>query len=261
MSARRFKPAVVVTLSLLCWSGAAAQDNSAGFAPVTPYRPSVSTPAQLPAPGQLELEFGALDSKLDDSRRASLPYTLKLAFTPEWGVLVEGEGLVNQTGGGDPRARGLGDTTLVLKRAFLVDDATAFGLELGAKIPTAKDSIGTGKSDYSLNGIFSRDLGSVHMDINLNLTRLGAVDPGAARTEQGGALALSTPVSAVWGATAELSGTRQRGAAGTAQLLLAATYNPSKQLEIDVGLARGLNKASPDWSLFSGFTVPLARLW
>ena len=240
---------------------AAAQDDSGGYAAVVPYRPSVSTPAQLSAPGQLELELGGQQSKLDDSHRASLPYTLKLAFSPEWGVLVEGDAYVDQRAGDDPHARGVGDTTLVLKRAFLIDDATAFGLELGAKVPTAKDSIGSGKSEYSVNGIFSRDQGSVHMDVNLNLTRLGAVDPGTARTQSGAALALSTPVSERWGATAELSGTHQVGAASTAQLLVAATFNPTKQMEVDIGVARGLNSASPDWTWFSGFVVPLARLW
>ncbi len=83
-------------LPLLCFSLlslaplAQAQEGD----PVLPYRPSVASPAQLPVPGQLEFEAGGLLSKTDDTRRASLPYTFKLAFTPEWGVLLEGEGFV-----------------------------------------------------------------------------------------------------------------------------------------------------------------------
>jgi hypothetical protein len=255
-----------VLVGPLC-SGAAAQESAPAFAAVTPYRPSVSSPAQLPAPGQLELELGGLNTQQDGGHRASLPYTLKLGFTPQWGVEIAGEALVSQRDGdGDSdggRRRGVGDTTLVLKRAFLVDDATAFGVELAATAPTARAGIGSGsgKADYTVNGIVSRDVGAVHLDANLNLTRLGVRDAGAARIEQGLAAALSTPLSARWGATAELSGTRQRGAASTAQLLLATTYSPSKQLVIDIGLARGLNGASPDWSLFSGVVMPLARLW
>jgi hypothetical protein len=219
----------------------------------------------LPAPGQLELELGGLATQQDGGHRASLPYTLKLGFTPQWGVEITGEALVSQRDGDADgvRRRGVGDTTLVLKRAFLVDDATAFGVELAATAPTARAGIGTGsgKADYTVNGIVSRDLGAVHLDANLNLIRLGDRDTAAARTQQGLAAALSTPLSAQWGATAELSGTRQRGAASTAQLLLATTYSPTRQLVIDLGLARGLNRASPDWSLFSGVVLPLARLW
>ena len=228
---------------------------------ITPYRPSVSSPAQLPAVGQLEMELGGLSSKSGDSRRNSLPYTLKLAFSEQWGVVAGGEALVSVPDDSGARARGIGDTVLVLKRAFVIDSATAFGLEFGAKAPTAKDSIGSGRADYSVNGIFSRDLGSVHMDANLNATRLGAYEAGSGRVQTGLSASFSTPVSEQWGVTAELSGTRRSGAASTAQVLMAASYSPSKRLTIDAGFAHGLNPASPDWSFFTGAVFPLAKLW
>lgn len=229
--------------------------------PITPYRPSVSSPAQLPAPGQLEFEIGGLGSKSDDERRASLPYTFKLAFNEQWGVLVGGEAYVSSRADGNPRQRGVGDTTLALKRAFPIDDGTALGLELGVKVPTAKDSIGSGRSDYVLNGIYSQDIGVVHMDANLNATRLGAYEPGSGRVQKGWSASFSAPVSDKWGVTTELSGTRRSGQANTTQLLLAASYSPTKRLTIDWGVAKGLNSASQDWSLFSGLVLPLAKLW
>ncbi len=235
-----------------------AQDEAP---PVTPYRPSVSSPAQLPAPGQLEMEIGALSSKSDDGRRNSLPTTFKLAFNQDWGVVLGGEAFVSTPDGNGGRARGLGDTVLVLKRAFIVDDATAFGLELGAKLPTAKDSIGSGKADYSLNGIFSRDLDNVHMDLNLNATRLGAYEPDSGRTQAGLSASFSMPVAERWGVNWEWSGTRRSGADSTAQALLAATYSPSKRLTLDAGFIRGLNRATPDWSFFTGMVFPLAKVW
>lgn len=228
---------------------------------VTPYRPSVSTPAQLPAPGQLEFELGGLSALGDGARRNSLPYTFKLAFTEEWGVLVNGEAYVSVPGDDGVRLHGIGDTAVVLKRAFVVDSDTAFGIELGTKIPTARDGIGSGKHDDTINTIYSQDIGQVHMDLNLNLTRLGAWDPGTGRNQAGGAAAFSVPVSERWGAIAELSGAHQRGAPGTAQLLLAATYQPNKRLAVDIGFARGLTTASPGWSLFTGVVVPLAKFW
>lgn len=151
----------LLCFSLLCLAPLAqAQDGD----PILPYRPSVASPAQLPVPGQLEFEAGGLLLKTHATHRASLPYTFKLALTPEWGVLLGGEVFVrarNETG---RRDMGLGDATVVLKRAFLLDSTTALGLELGWKLPTAKDAIGSGKRDVTVNGIFSRDLGVVHMD-------------------------------------------------------------------------------------------------
>jgi hypothetical protein len=246
-------------LALLACAANGAVAEEAGT--VTPYRPSVSSPAQLPAVGQLEYEAGFLSARQDGGRRDSMPVLFKLAFSEQWGVLAGGDAYVSARDSDGVRARGLGDTTVTLKRAFIVDDATAFGLEFTTKIPTAKDSIGSGKADYTLNTIFSKDFGKVHMDANAELTRLGAIAPGAGRNLAGLSAAFSTPVSEHWGATAELSGTHRSGADNTAQLLLAAAYSPSKRITIDVGAAHGLTAASPAWSLFGGVVVPLGQMW
>jgi hypothetical protein len=229
-------------------------------ATVTPYRPSVSNPAQLPTPGQLEFEGGVLSTRGGD-RRDSVPVLFKLAFSEQWGVLAGGDAFVSARDSDGGQLRGIGDTSLVLKRAFIVDGATAFGLELGAKLPTARTGIGSGKADYELNTIFSKDFGQLHMDGNANLTRLGAREPGTGRNQSGLSLSFSTEVAERWGVNAELSGTQRSHADNTAQLLLAATYSPSKSMTIDAGVIHGLNAASPDWALFTGIVVPLAKLW
>jgi hypothetical protein len=250
-----FRRALALLLLAALWLPAHAGDDGG----VTPYRPSVSTPAQLPVPGQLEFELGGQASMEADGRRNSLPYTFKLAFNSKWGLLLEGDAFVSApTDSG--RAHGVGDTSVVLKRAFIVDDATAFGLELAAKMPTAPDEIGSRKTDWTLNGIYSQDIGKLHLDLNLNQTRLGAPDPGASRMQTGLSSAFSHPVGEHWTATWEWSGTRNRGAASTGQLLGALSYAPNPDLVVDVGLAHGLNAASPKWSIFSGMVVPLAHL-
>lgn len=257
--------AACAAAGLVLAAPAMAQAGSSGGAedapPVLPYRPSVSSPAQLPAPGQLELELGGLASRDGGARRASLPYTLKLAFSETWGVLLGGEARVSDREQGAPRLRGAGDTVLVLKRAWALGEGSALGLELGAKAPTARDGIGSGRADYSVNGIASRDFGSVHMDANLNLTRIGGAEPGLGRVQTGASASFSLPLDERWGATAELAGTRRSGAPGTAQLLLAAAYSPHPRLTIDFGLARGITRASPDWQFFSGIVLPLAKIW
>ena len=212
-------------------------------------------------PGQLELELGGQHTKTGDARSDSLPYLFKLGLSEQWGVLLGGEALVSQRDESGARERGIGDTSITLKRASLVDDATAFGLELSAKVPTAKDTIGSGQADYTLNGIWSQDLGGVHMDANLNATRVGAAEPGSARIQTGLSAAFSLPLNEHWSSVAELSGTRRGGVPSTAQFLAAAVYMPDKRLAIDFGFTCGLNSASQDWSVFTGVVVPLARLW
>ena len=244
-------------LAALCTIAAAADGDDD---PITPYRPSVSSPAQLPVTGQLEVELGGLHARSDDVRRSSVPYTFKLAFSKEWGVVISGEAHVwarDDSG----KAQGFGDTTLVLKRAWIVDDATAFGVELGTKLPTANDSIGSGRADYTLNTIFSRDIGPVHMDANLNATRLGAHDEGTGRTQLGASASFSGALSDHWGLTGEVSGTHRSGTANGTQLLAAVTYSPSKRLTFDFGVARAFRPTPATTQVFTGVVFPLAKLW
>lgn len=106
---------------------------------VTPYRPSVSTPAALSAPGWLEIEAGGVSSRAAArrvaSRRDSLGYTFKLAFTEDWGVRFGGDARARQTDKTGGRVRGAGATSVVLKRRMAIDKALAFGVEAGVTLP------------------------------------------------------------------------------------------------------------------------------
>ncbi|MFZ6773412.1 transporter [Undibacterium sp. SXout7W] len=234
-------------------------------APITPYRPSVSNSAQLPVAGQLEMELGVLSARTDTDRRHSLPYLLKLSWSQEWGILLGGEAhVIADTTADDgvrQRDRGVGDTSLVLKRAFLVDEDTAYGLELAGKIPTASQAIGTGKRDITLNGILSKDIGTFHLDLNLNTTRLGFAEDNTSRWQTGLSSALSMSLNEQWEFTAEWAGARRPGTKAQGQVLTALTYSPNKRLTFDVGVIKGLTSSSPDWSVFAGVVFPVAKLW
>jgi hypothetical protein len=229
-----------------------------------PYRPSVSTPAALSTPGWLEIEAGLLHEHDGAARRDSVPTTLKLAFSPDWGVRVGADAWVHVRDDSGARRSGYGDSSVVVKRRFAVDEASAFGLEAAATLPTARAGLGTGsgKPDYGVNGIYSADFGgSLHTDLNLVATRLGAVEAGSGRTQWLGAASLSKALDERWGVTGELSGTTQRGAESTRQLLVAASYNVSKRLVLDAGAARSLRAGAPSWSAFTGFTWLAGRVF
>jgi hypothetical protein len=154
-------------------------------------------------------------------------------------VVVGGEAYVSVRDAGAPRTSGIGDTTFTLKRAWLAGEGEAYGLELTARAPTAKAELGGGKADYEVNGIVSRDFGTLHMDANLNATRIGARGPGEGRVQTG--------LSA------------RGGAPSTAQVLVAAAYSPNPRLTFDFGVAHGLNPATPQWAWFTGVVLPLVN--
>lgn len=237
--------------------GALAQDEAG----VSPYRPSVSSPAQLPLAGQLELELGVLRNKADSASRDSLPYLFKLAFNKEWGILIGGESYVATKDEFFHKEKGMGDTSIVLKRAFILNETTAVGLEFGTKLATAKDTIGSGKTDYTLNAILSKDIEKLHFDGNINITHLGLHDEGSSANLMGWAASFSLPIAEGWQAIAEPSGSHQNGQATNTQILTALAYSPNKNMTIDFGVSKGLNKLSHGYSLFAGVVIPIAKLW
>ena len=257
--------AVAIAVALLVVAVTSRSEEPAADQPsVTPYRPSVSTPATLSAPGWLELEAGVLRTGIADADpRDSLPYTLKLAFSADWGVRVGGEALVRSTGAQGEASSGFGDTSLVLKRRFAVNDHAAFGLELGASLPTARAELanGSGGTDVSLNGIYSADIGALHTDLNLLVTHLARASADVAREQVLYAAALSGNLSTHWGVVGELSGTRQSGVDSTAQLLCAASYSPARRVTWDGGLAKGVVSGSASWSVFLGVTTLVGRVF
>lgn len=243
--------AVLCVLAAPLW---AAEDEPSA----TPYRPTASNPADLSAPGFFELEAGGQSQRGNTvTRRTSLPWLLKYAFTDRVGVMVGGEAWVSETDPAGSTVRGMGDASLAFKFKQPLTDRSALGLEAGAKLATAKAPLGSEKTDYSLNGIYSADIGRHHFDVNLGWTRQGETVPGESRNQFGWAMAVSHPITNAWGAALELAGTTRQGVDDTAQFLAAASYNWSKRVVLDGGAAFGLNKATPDVTVFAGAVVLL----
>jgi hypothetical protein len=229
----------------------------------TPYRPTVSNPADLSEPGWLEVELGW--QRIDggsDKRRDSWPALAKLAFSENWGILLGGELNVQRTDMDGTLYKGGGDTTVLVKHRIPTStEGTAWGIEAGYKFPTAKDSIGTGEGDYILNGIYSTDFSGNHLDLNLGPTRAGAIAPGEGRFQYNWASALSRNLNEQWGVFGELSGSYQADTPALSQFMTGVSYNFSKRIVFDAGATSGLAAASQDWSAFAGVTVLLQKLW
>jgi len=228
---------------------------------VTPYRPTVSNPADLSAPGWFEGELGGLRTlNQDRSRNDSVPWLLKYALDENYGLLLGGNGYVSQELPGVPTQQSFGDTSLEWKQRFPISDHAAFGIEAGVLVPTASHDLGAGKAQWLLNGIFSTDLGAAHLDVNLAETHGGDTPPQVSLWQTGWAAAISRPLAGNWGGAFELSGIYQQGAPSQSQALFALNYNWSRQLVLDCGAAYGLTHAAHDRSLFAGATFLIGRL-
>jgi hypothetical protein len=250
---------VIATAVLFIGAPAMAHAQDEGPA-VVPYRPSVATPADLPAPGWPELEAGYSWTKGGDSARSQAsPVTFKLAWNESWAVLIGTNAYESQRAYDGTTAHSGGDTTLSLKYKLPIDDHLALGAELGAALPTARPPIGTGATEWGGIAIASFDYPAVHVDVNVAGTRLGAVDRGQGIWQGGWAVAASHSLDDRFGVTGELSGLAQKGTSAQTQGLAALNYNVSRALVLDVAVAAGLSRAAPDWQLMAGMTVQLGH--
>ncbi len=263
-AAGNFRPFAMVSvcaMALLTSSLAHADQEEPG---ATPFRPTVTSGANLSAPGWLELEFGGqrLGGNGADQRN-SWPYLLKYSLNDRFALLLGGDAQVSVTPAQAPALRGRGDTTLTLKyRAPDVVEGRSFGLEATLKLPTASEGIGSGERDYSLKGIFGLDLpNALHLDTNLMATRLGGVAVDQGNYQWAWAGAISRQIGDAWTLAADLSGTRQNGAPSTAQFLAAASYAVNRRFVVDGGFAVGLNKDTPKFTVFTGLTVLLGKVF
>lgn len=246
----------VVRLGLiLAWCFVLNQARAEDEFSATPYRPTVSNPADLSAPGYVEFEGGVQRLyAVDDLHRDSVPYLFKYAFSATSGVLLGGDAHVVQTLAGGASLSGFGDTLLEWKQRFVLSANTALGIEVGLQLPTSHKSLGDTKTNYLFNAILSNNFGANHLDFNVGAVRIGDASPGAGRIQQTWAASFSRPFNQQFGGALELSGTHQRNVAGSSQALLAINYNASPRLVFDTGFSYQLKHAAHDHAFFAGLT-------
>ena len=214
---------LLISMGLFTFANAADSEPS-----VTPYRPTVSNPADLSEPGWLELEMGV--QRIEgggDKRRDSMPLLAKLAFTENWGILVGSELGIRRTDTSNEIFTGNGDTTFLIKhRMPTATEGTAWGVEAGYKSATAPDTIGSGKSDYLVNGIYSTTISDNVLDLNLSASKLGAVADGEGEIQYGWAASVAHNLNDKWGVFGELSITSFERGVTAALICAGVTLKP-----------------------------------
>lgn len=222
---------------------------------VTPYRPTVSNPAELSALHHLEVEFGVQSNQpWMDAERISLPFLLKYPFHKNWGVLVGGESWISQQSAGQSH-QGYGNTALLLKYYLPLSEILAIGFEAGAILPSAVKPLGEGRTDWLGNLIISKDINELRIDLNVGAIRQGYHEAEYDQYKYNWALAASHPLNDRWGVAGEFSGSLVRKQQAASQILMALNYNVNRLVILDFGGSIGLTSASDNYGIFAGFSM------
>jgi len=225
---------------------------------VTPYRPTVSNPAELSALRHLEVEFGAQSNQPGlETERNSLPFLLKYPFAEQWGLMVGGEAWIKSRDQ-DGTVSGFGNTSMLLKHYYPISQTLAVGFEAGATLPSARPSLGQGRTDYLANLIVSQDISELRIDINAGVTRRGFKEEALDRFRYNWAIAASQMITERWGVAGEFSGVLAKQQKPSSQFLASLNYLMTPQLMLDFGGTVGMTAMADDYGVFAGFSLLIA---
>lgn len=225
---------------------------------VTPYRPTVSNPAELSVLQHLEVEFGVQSNQPGmEVERNSLPFLLKYPFADQWGLLVGGEAWIKSRSP-DETISGFGNTSVLLKHYYPISSTLAVGFEAGAVLPSARQSLGQGRTDYLGNLIVSQDISDLRIDVNAGVTRKGFKEEDLDRYRYNWAIAVSHPIDERWSIAGEFSGILAKQQKPTSQFLAALNYLMTPELMLDFGGTVGMTTLTDDYGVFAGFALLIA---
>lgn len=255
---------------------------------VNPGRPTVTDVANLTVPGYLELESGLNYAKggtgLD--YQFSQAFLLKVTDRPgrtEFRLSTNGYVVQRTTGGtaavttGTPNgstvvaantdsfAQGFGDTTLGVQHLFVAQTPKTYNLaaRFEYKLPTGGTRVGTGKSDYNLLLLASKDYTeNFHADYNLGQALLGRSDQSGYAKQIFASAAFSYQVPHGFTVQTELYGFSGNALNGTSIVNgYGFTYTSRPSVVYDGYIGFGLTRSAPKYTLTIGRTFFLGKLF
>lgn len=242
----------------------AAQDPDA--IAVNPNRPTFATPSRTTQEGVLELEAGLQRTEAKDSSRADFePLLLKFGQTARFEWRLGWNGHLTQVAPDGSRAQGFADPTFGFQWRPIDQERAGVDAAVGYfhKFATANadQGLGSGKADDTLMLLASKDLGPIHVDVNVLHGWIGQPDRGRAGQDSG-TVSLSWPLAGPWGMGSEIYSVGPLpGVPRDTAFLAYLSYQPSSRVVFDAGFDRGLSEGAPRWNLFCGVTCGLGRLF
>lgn len=236
-----------------------------------PTRPGLGTAPCIVDKGRVIAELGLVDWTADRSATSSVNTVLVGDILLRYGLTDLAELQIAWTTFGHTRERdkasgnvttngGIGDFTVALKHSLRNPEGGGFSIALQpfVALPLGGSAIGSGDWETGLLVPMSYDLND---DFQLQLTpEIGASadSDGRGRHFSGGAvIGLGVSVSHKVSATFELSAFRDRDPDGSTTELLAglsSAWQPSNNLQFDIGTSFGLNRNSSDIQLGIGIS-------
>lgn len=260
----RFGGALIIAAALAGAPAAAAADEE----PICADRPGLSTPTCTVPAGMIQVETTLADWTRDRSGGVRVEQlaigetAVKLGVTDRLHVEVAvapytrvraRSGAVRQT------VTGLGDLGMAAKYRVTADGAPMqLALYPYFKLPTAKRSLGNGKVEGGLIVPIGYAIPGSALSLTLG-PEIGVVadsDGNGHHLAIAQVAALGFPLSPRLSAAAELWGGWDWDPAGTVRQYAAGAsgaYLLSNDMQIDAGVNLGLNSATPDVQLYSGF--------
>lgn len=256
-------------LRLILLATIASPAAAADLRDLCPDRPGRLTPACIVDAGHLQVETGAIDFT-HDATTTDVVDTFAAASTAlRYGVTGSLEAVVQWTpylsvrdrmrGGGVTTERGVGDVLLGLKQSLLHPDGKGVSIALApfVTIPTAKASIGAGKSAQGLVVAVTVPLPA---DFSLGLS------PEVDRLPNGGARGYHASYTMIGGLSrafgavtpgVELAATRDNDPTGrttrmTADAFVAWVPKALPTVQFDVATYIGLTRDTPDVEAYIG---------
>lgn len=244
---------------------AAAQDDPR----FCPNRPSLGTSTCITAPGRVQVELGAVDWQRDRNRDE-----LEQRFTGGDALVRLGlddrtELQVGWAGGGRIRirdlatgavavARGVGDTTLALRRSLRAPDGQGLSIAVQPFVTLDTGTNGVGDGDWAAGSVIpiSYDL-SDKLRLGFTTQVAAAVDADRAgrHLAANGIVGLGYDLADALTATGELFVERDNDPGGRvtrAALAGSLAWQPVRGRQLDVLAVAGLNRNTPDLRIALG---------
>lgn len=154
---------------------------------------------------------------------------------------------------------GVSDATLDVKLRFYEKNGLSFAVKPGLSFPTgdADKGLGTGKLGYHLYMIGTKEVGAWTFLANLGYirkeTNVDTDEKDIWHASVATIYALDDHWKIVANAVAERN-TDKNGDNAPVSTLAGVIYSPTKDIDLDFGIKRGVTSSATDWSLLAGTT-------
>jgi hypothetical protein len=159
----------------------------------------------------------------------------------------------------DSSESGLSDTTLDIKVRFYEKDGLSFAAKPGLSFPTGDDDkgLGAGKMGYHLYMIGTKETGPWTFLANLGYIRNETSVDTDEKNIWHVSVATICTLNDHWKIAANIVAERNTDKDGDNDPVAAVVggiYSPTKNIDLDLGVKRGITSSATDWSLLAGAT-------